>query len=34
MIGFIAEASSLRISFALIALLGLGTTILAGKVKG
>lgn len=33
-IGFIAEASSLRISFALIALLGLGTTILAGKVKG
>jgi MFS family permease len=33
-IGFIAEASSLRISFALIALLGLGTTILAGRVKG
>ncbi len=33
MIGFIAEASSLRFSFALIALLGLGTTILAGKVR-
>jgi len=33
MIGFIAEASSLRFSFALIALLGLGTTVLAGKVK-
>ena len=33
MIGFIAEASSLRFSFALIALLGLGTSILAGKVK-
>jgi MFS family permease len=33
MIGFIAEASSLRFSFALIALLGLGTTFLAGKVK-
>ncbi len=33
MIGFIAQASSLRLSFALIALLGLGTTMLAGKVK-
>jgi MFS family permease len=33
MIGFIAQASSLRFSFALIALLGLGTTFLAGKVK-
>jgi MFS family permease len=33
LIGFIAEASSLRFSFALIALLGLGTTMLAGKVK-
>jgi MFS family permease len=33
MIGFIAEASSLRFSFALIALLGLGTALLAGKVK-
>ncbi len=33
LIGFIAEASNLRWSFTLIALLGLGTTILAGKVK-
>ncbi|HYJ38273.1 MAG TPA: MFS transporter [Chitinophagaceae bacterium] len=33
LIGFIAEASSLRFSFALIALLGLGTSILAGKVR-
>ena len=33
LIGFIAQASSLRWSFTLIALLGLGTTILAGKVK-
>jgi len=33
LIGFIAEASSLRISFALIALLGFGTSILAGKVR-
>jgi len=32
-IGFIAQASSLRWSFALIALLGLGTTLLSGKVK-
>jgi MFS family permease len=32
-IGFIAELSSLRFSFALIALLGLGTTLLAAKVK-
>jgi len=32
-IGFIAEASSLRVSFAVIAVLGLGTTVLAGKVK-
>ncbi len=33
LIGFIAQASSLRWSFTLIALLGLGTTILAAKVK-
>jgi MFS family permease len=32
-IGFIAQVSSLRWSFALIALLGLGTTFLAGKLK-
>lgn len=32
-IGFIAQASSLRWSFSLIALLGLGTTILATKIK-
>jgi MFS family permease len=32
MIGFIAQASSLRWSFALIALLGMGTSLLAGKV--
>ena len=32
-IGFIAQAANLRWSFALIALLGLGTTILAGKIK-
>ncbi len=32
-IGFIAQAASLRWSFALIAVLGLGTTVLAGKVK-
>jgi MFS family permease len=32
-IGFIAEASSLRVSFAVIAVLGFGTTVLAGKVK-
>ena len=32
-IGFIAQASSLRWSFALIALLGLGTTLLSGKIK-
>jgi MFS family permease len=32
-IGFIAQGSSLRFSFALIALLGLGTSLLAGKVK-
>lgn len=33
LIGFIAEASSLRWSFTLIALIGLATAILAGKVK-
>jgi len=33
LIGFIAQLSSLRWSFAVIALLGLGTTLLAGKVK-
>jgi MFS family permease len=32
-IGFIAQASSLRWSFALIALLGFGTTLLAGRLK-
>ncbi len=32
-IGFIAQASSLRWSFALIALLGLGTTLLSGRVR-
>jgi MFS family permease len=32
-IGFIAQASSLRWSFALIALLGMGTSFLASKVK-
>lgn len=32
-IGFIAQLSSLRFSFALIALLGLGTTLLAKKLK-
>jgi len=32
-IGFIAEGSSLRWSFALVALLGLGTTLLAGKIN-
>ena len=33
MIGFIAQASSLRLSFALIALLGMGTSFLASRVK-
>ena len=33
MIGFIAGASSLRWSFTVIALIGLGTAILASKVK-
>jgi len=33
MIGFIAQAANLRWSFALIALLGLGTSMLAGKIK-
>jgi MFS family permease len=33
LIGFIAQISSLRVSFALIALLGLCTVLLAGKVK-
>lgn len=32
-IGFISELSNLRVSFALIAILGLGTTIMAGKLK-
>ncbi len=32
-IGFISELTNLRFSFALIALLGLGTTIMAGKAK-
>lgn len=32
-IGFISELSNLRISFALIAILGLGTTIMAGRLK-
>ena len=33
LIGFIAQAASLRWSFSVIALLGMGTTILAGKLK-
>ncbi len=33
-IGFISELTNLRFSFALIAVLGLGTTIMAGKVRG
>ena len=33
LIGFIAQATSLRWSFTLIALLGMGTTLLAGKLK-
>ncbi|MEJ7766639.1 MAG: MFS transporter [Chitinophagaceae bacterium] len=33
LIGLIAQASNLRWSFAVIALLGLGTTLLAGKIK-
>jgi MFS family permease len=33
LIGFIAEATNLRWSFLLIAILGLGTAVLAGKVK-
>jgi MFS family permease len=32
-IGFIAEAMDLRWSFALIAILGFGTTLLASKIK-
>ena len=32
-IGFISELSNLRVSFGLIAILGLGTTIMAGKLK-
>jgi MFS family permease len=32
-IGFIAQLSSLRWSFAIIACMGLGTTLLAGKLK-
>jgi MFS family permease len=32
-IGFIAQVSNLRWSFALIALLGMGTTLLSGKIK-
>lgn len=33
LIGFLAQASGLRLSFAVIAVLGLGTAALAGKVK-
>jgi MFS family permease len=33
LIGFIAEASNLRWSFGVIAVLGLGTTVLAGGLK-
>ena len=33
LIGFVAQVSSLRFSFAAIAILGLGTALLAGKVK-
>ncbi|MCC6287870.1 MAG: MFS transporter [Chitinophagaceae bacterium] len=32
-IGFISELSNLRVSFALVAILGLGTTIMAGRLK-
>lgn len=32
-IGFISELTNLRVSFALIAVLGLGTTIMSGRVK-
>lgn len=32
-IGFIAQAANLRLSFTLIAILGFGTTLLAGKIK-
>ena len=32
-IGFISELSNLRVSFALIALLGLGTTIMSGRIR-
>lgn len=32
-IGFISEATNLRFSFALVAILGLGTTIMAGKIR-
>jgi MFS family permease len=33
LIGFIAEAYGLRWSFTVIAILGLGTTLLAGSIK-
>jgi MFS family permease len=33
LIGFIAQATSLKISFALVAALGLGTTLLSSRVK-
>lgn len=33
LIGFVAQAASLRWSFVIIGILGLGTTILAGKIK-
>jgi MFS family permease len=33
LIGFVAQAASLRVSFAIIGILGLGTTILAGKIR-
>ncbi|MBS1749447.1 MAG: MFS transporter [Bacteroidetes bacterium] len=32
-IGFISEISNLRLSFALVALLGLGTTIMSGRIR-
>lgn len=33
-IGFISEATNLRFSFALVAILGLGTTLMAGRIHG
>lgn len=33
LIGFIAQAASLRVSFSIIALLGFGTTVMAGRIR-